>query len=259
MIRALTNCLNRQQSDLNVISKRQPRKQSSKTKAAKIAIALLCSVLPPLSISTAVAASSDGLYANQYLFPGQRLAASGCYYHLDMQSDGNLVVYAGASRPLWATNTVRRGAYAVMQTDGNLVVYNWNGRAVWSSNTYRRPGSFLTMQDDGNLVVYNSSIRPLWSSRTYQGESLGQLPCGVTSAKTVVEPNVDRPGGNYVRYYLNRASSVDCAYFCSQDSRCQAFTYVPPNVQASQAVCWLKSSVPGASYRSGMVSGRIVR
>ena len=66
-------------------------------------------------------AGAENLNAEQYLYAGQGLVGGGgCYYHLDMQFDGNLVLYAG-NTAYWATNTVGRGAYAVMQSDGNFV------------------------------------------------------------------------------------------------------------------------------------------
>jgi hypothetical protein len=37
-----------------------------------------------------------------------------------MQLDGNLVLYTANMVPLWGSDTVGRGFYAVMQTDGNL-------------------------------------------------------------------------------------------------------------------------------------------
>jgi hypothetical protein len=38
---------------------------------------------------------------------GQSLVASDCYVHLDMQSDGNLVIYYGPT-VAWASNTAGR-------------------------------------------------------------------------------------------------------------------------------------------------------
>jgi hypothetical protein len=63
-----------------------------------------------------------------------------CY--LDLQpEDSNLVLYTDNRRPLWASNTSGSGADRLdMQTDGNLVMYQ-GSRAVWSSNTWRaNPG-----------------------------------------------------------------------------------------------------------------------
>jgi hypothetical protein len=86
-----------------------------------------------VSVSLSNHATSDTLVANEYLHYGQRLSSPGCFYHLDMQADGNLVLYGSMQQlnPLWASNTGGVGAYAVMQPDGNLVVYNWSNAPVW--------------------------------------------------------------------------------------------------------------------------------
>ena len=53
-----------------------------------------------------------------------------------------------------------------MQDDGNLVVYNGTWRPLWASNTCCRSGNFLKVQTDGNLVIYTRSLRPIWESGT---------------------------------------------------------------------------------------------
>jgi hypothetical protein len=53
-----------------------------------------------------------------------------------------------------------------MQVDGNLVVYDGARKALWASNTNKHPGSRLVAQDDGNVVVYSGST-PLWSTNTW--------------------------------------------------------------------------------------------
>ncbi|WP_073817841.1 hypothetical protein [Kitasatospora sp. CB01950] len=68
------------------------------------------------------------------------------------------------------------GAVLEMQADGNLVLYleasvGGHGPAVWSSGTWGHPGAYAYMQEDGNLVVYKQgSTKPsdaLWSSGTW--------------------------------------------------------------------------------------------
>jgi hypothetical protein len=62
-----------------------------------------------------------------------------------------------------------------MQADGNLVLYVGNGRAVWASNTNGHPGAFLRCQDDGNLVIYLGG-GSVWASGTFarsHGKSMG--------------------------------------------------------------------------------------
>jgi hypothetical protein len=57
------------------------------------------------------------------------------------QPDGNLVVYHvnslnGSRTPGWASNTAGKGATTLsLQHDGNLVIYNGAGKALWSTNT----------------------------------------------------------------------------------------------------------------------------
>ncbi len=125
---------------------------------------------------------------------------------LQMQPDGNLVLYTGG-RATWASRTVGNpGAFAVLQDDRNLVVYAKNGRALWSSRTtcnvqYNtdaligdpqkrelRPGHYmqspdrrykLVMQSDGNLVLYGPTGRATWASRT----------AGNAGARFVLQPD----------------------------------------------------------------------
>lgn len=194
------------------------------------------------------------LVTNDYLFPNQRLSRS-CYYSTVLQSDGNLVTYAGRNAAAWATNTMGRGGYLVMQGDGNLVLYNWADAAVWSSRTNGNAGAVTVQQDDGNLVVYKAG-RALWASGVVQ-EPLGVTPCPVTTSKTAVAFGQDRPGADIRSIELSQPRMTWCGYYCAQDARCRAWTYVPPGVQAAGAMCWLKGAVPAAVPRAGMVSGVI--
>jgi hypothetical protein len=84
---------------------------------------------------------------------------------------------------------------------------------------------------------------------------------GVTSGvKRGLEQNTNRGGGDYSDVDVSPVPE-DCQSRCEQDSRCQAFTYLPPGWPApdgtprSSAHCWLKSSVPGPSTAVGAVSG----
>ena len=77
---------------------------------------------PVLSGDPARAATaSDRLLPGDALQAGQWISAGSDT--LAMQGDGNLVLYAPGSTPIWATNTAGNdGAQLVMQTDGNLVL-----------------------------------------------------------------------------------------------------------------------------------------
>jgi hypothetical protein len=67
--------------------------------------------------------------------------------------------------PLWATGSNSDATQVDMQSDGNLVVYS-GIVAVWNSGTEGNPGAFLRMQDDGNLVIYSSNLSKLWATGT---------------------------------------------------------------------------------------------
>ncbi|KAK3240210.1 hypothetical protein CYMTET_49940 [Cymbomonas tetramitiformis] len=100
---------------------------------------------------------------NLFLNQGQSLEAG--TIHLDMQSDGNLVLY-NSNSAIWSTNT-NNAHRAVMQTDGNFVLYTSDNAAIWNTQTSGNSGSFIKVQKDGNLVVYNSAGQGIWNSGTW--------------------------------------------------------------------------------------------
>jgi len=115
-----------------------------------------------------------------FLFPGQRIVSYGCYYHADMQYDGNFVLYRGpgTGTPIWSTqsspNQVQTqlvascspvpGCYCGNQPGcGNL-----NGCATpgaccsCTANqvlTYRQDFKYVQMQADGKAVLASRSWR----------------------------------------------------------------------------------------------------
>jgi hypothetical protein len=118
------------------------------------------------------AAHADGngsstLNAPDALWAGQQLVSPNGQYSLDMQTDGNLVIY-GNGKALWGSGTNGTGSnnVLVMQSDGNLVI--WSGStAVWGSGTNGSgSNNSLAMQNDGNLVVYTSTGHAVWGSNT---------------------------------------------------------------------------------------------
>ncbi|MDT5029994.1 MAG: hypothetical protein QOC94_165 [Actinoplanes sp.] len=106
------------------------------------------------------------------LTSGQQLTSSNGRFHLNLQTDGNLVIYDGSS-PIWATGTWNlpsgsRPTRAEMQADGNLVLYNDANQPAWASGSWGsdRVNPFVELQDDGNLVIYHNGRSPLWASGT---------------------------------------------------------------------------------------------
>ena len=109
---------------------------------------------------------------------GAALESPNKRFRLDMQSDGNLVLYKEPEhRPIWHTDTVGKGGFrANLQRDGNFVVYTESSVPIWNSHTQDRIGNnYLMLQDDGNLVIYAyafSAITPKhefaqWSTGTH--------------------------------------------------------------------------------------------
>jgi hypothetical protein len=115
---------------------------------------------------------NNRLSAGQRLSGGQGLTSPNGRFHLNMQTDGNLVIYDGTS-PIWSTGTWnlpadRKPTRAEMQADGNLVLYSAANQAAWASASWGsgRVSPYLLMQDDGNAVIYHNGQAPIWSSGT---------------------------------------------------------------------------------------------
>jgi len=113
-------------------------------------------------------------------------------YFIQMQSDGNLVLYKviGASKfkALWNTHTNGKAIKkCVFQEDGNLVLYDYTGKAQWDafsdqynkdykgiSKYFPKGDKFYTrervlvLQSDGNLVIYAGGGTVMWHAGTYE-------------------------------------------------------------------------------------------
>ena len=169
-----------------------------------------------LSLAVAAPASADGgggstLLPGDILFAGQRVVSDECNYHLDMQYDGNLVLYAGtgdaASAGEW--NSWSQGAtldctriviehngvahcvstrwswtvpyadpaYAALQaSDGNFVEYGDDSGSypvLWATNTTTNSHDVLWVQNDGNVVLYPATSPGLASSALWETNTVG--------------------------------------------------------------------------------------
>lgn len=74
-------------------------------------------------------------------------------------------------------------------------------------------------------------------------------------ARVPMNQNLNLPGQDYRNFDLSEAKPSLCAYACAMDPRCEAYTYVKPGVQGSNARCWLKDSVPRRVSGNCCVSG----
>jgi len=86
-------------------------------------------------------------------------------------------------------------------------------------------------------------------------------PAGAPSGTAVhsqtyrMENGVDLPGDDYRDFDLDTPDPGLCAHACMADAPCKSWTYVKPGVQADDARCWLKDSVPAPSTDENCVSG----
>ena len=198
----------------------------------------------------------------RYLFAGQMIESPSCKFRTVMQDDGNLVTYDNQNHAVWYLlggddASLPPASYAVMQWDANFVVYapdlNRVDQPFWATNTANRALSGkIVQQDDGNLVIYNSAGQYLWASFPEHILTSFSGPCHV-ARHTDVAFGFDAPGGDFA--VGTGFSGSGCGDLCAQDPvRCKAWTWVPSN----PSKCFLKSSQPAMTRRTGMISGRIV-
>ncbi len=110
-------------------------------------------------------ANTFQLASGEQLVLQQTLYSPDTQTRLVFQGDGNLAVYCGSTFT-WASGTFGgQAALLQMQTDGNLVIYSAAGGYLWSPPMTLVPGARLSVQDDGNVVVY-SGFTALWATGT---------------------------------------------------------------------------------------------
>jgi hypothetical protein len=78
---------------------------------------------------------------------------------------------------------------------------------------------------------------------------------GGANANVTVESDTDRPGSDYRNFDLPQPGHQACLDACAGEPSCVAYTYVKPGIQAPNARCWLKSSVPTPIQSACCVSG----
>ncbi|HEX7816817.1 GDSL-type esterase/lipase family protein [Dyella sp.] len=121
---------------------------------------------PPALPVIATPAGCGSIGAGEGLVPGQTVVSCDGGYVLNMQFDGNLVLYKRNGTPLWASNTVNQpAAQADLTDDGNLVVLGKLGNMLWQSQSGGQDAARLFVQGDGNTVIYNNA-GPVWSTGT---------------------------------------------------------------------------------------------
>jgi hypothetical protein len=116
--------------------------------------------------------SSLRILPSDVLMPGYQLDPSAFIRSLDgrftatQQTDGNFVLYMGAS-VLWANNQAGSGVSRMtMQPDGNLVAYDAANGARWATGTWNQAGNRVVLKNDGNLVMLNTGGNVAWQTNT---------------------------------------------------------------------------------------------
>ena len=163
---------------------------------------------------------------------GQYLESPNNQYALDMQTDGNLVIY-NRNGPFKYGTSGNPGAFLRLQSDGTLTVMNAaNTQVLWQPNpsTTGAVEATLTMQDDGNLVLYGSNgkggVSAVWQSGTESmygtaGNYTVLTSCGSTSPSRLSPGQVLAPGRASCR------PTVSTRYSCSPTGTSSCTTSKP--------------------------------
>lgn len=138
------------------------------------------------------------------LHAGESRALNGGF--IAMQTDGNLVIYDNASRPLWSTNTWGRACsyqscVAVYQAEGNLVLYQ-NGQWYWAAQVIQ-PNSILSLSTRAPYVKITSNGALFWTSDSAATVDAGGLKLsGGQVLRTSSVQLAMQNDGNFVVYDL---------------------------------------------------------
>ncbi|HYE45918.1 MAG TPA: PAN domain-containing protein, partial [Caulobacter sp.] len=66
---------------------------------------------------------------------------------------------------------------------------------------------------------------------------------------------INLSGGDIASLALPTGNPELCRQACDGRGDCRSWTFVKPGGQGPQAMCWLKGSVPGATFHNGVISG----
>ena len=150
-----------------------------------------------VSLMTAVAQDSDTLIKGSNLNAPAQLLNKANTAHFEVQEDGNLVVRQtnlpnGKTKVLWASHTDGKGKGKVhleLQGDGNLVLYadDSNPSAIWVKG--QKKAAKLILQGDCNLVLYDSGGKGLWATNTRCMAIAAPIVCNVADLTAKYLPN----------------------------------------------------------------------
>ena len=134
-------------------------------------------IAPPPATRDTLTATTGPDSAIDQLGPGDdRLVSEFGHYTL-LLSGGDLSILGPAQRVVWRAG-VKGADHVDMQWDGNFVIYPKKGPALWATGVQKIHGPYqIQMQDDGNLVLHPlnpTDKKAVWASWNDAG-CLGSL------------------------------------------------------------------------------------
>lgn len=81
------------------------------------------------------------------------------------------------------------------------------------------------------------------------------LTIGLATGLARADVGFDRPGGDYDKFVVKSADPAECSLRCERDARCRSWSFAYPRTQQTEAVCWLKKTVPPRVENQCCVSG----
>lgn len=76
-----------------------------------------------------------------------------------------------------------------------------------------------------------------------------------SSANPAYRPGVDLPGSDYRSFQTLKGAEAECSIACSNEPKCQSWTWTKPGIQLPKGKCWLKHAVPTAVSNDCCISG----
>lgn len=117
---------------------------------------------------------ADRLNPNESLLIGSSMTSQDGRFTLNMQGDGNLVLYGPNGKYRWDSATNGQSVtQTVMQSDGNFVIYGPGG-ALWASGTYGlpEPGWSCKMMEIWSFTTHREILSgpraPIYIALTFQ-------------------------------------------------------------------------------------------
>lgn len=95
---------------------------------------------------------------------GTYLTSPNGYHRLTVQGDGNVVLTNSGAAVSSTRTTGTLDARLVLQEDGNLVVFSGAAKAAWTSQTSGYGVQALTLGDDGTLRLVEVDGTATWDS-----------------------------------------------------------------------------------------------